>query len=216
MRWLLQQLRWARAAHIERFQYPRAYAIHGPVLFVNALVRHHSSLCVALCAARYAWDGRLGMSLTPADVLLRVALFGAYNAAVHPLRAASVGPAALVLAQLFYQLPLPGIVLWSTLTTLQGGWGTQMRAAGVAPAKGAVGARWRLRPEVVDNVGALTAVAAWLVVVGAAVARAVATKVAPAFVNASIGSAVVVVAVAMCWVFLKPIPAVKMAGASRA
>ncbi|GME44857.1 hypothetical protein EAF04_006864 [Neofusicoccum parvum] len=216
VRWLLQQLRWARAAHIERFQYPRAYAIHGPVLFVNALVRHHSSLCVALCAARYAWDGRLGMSLTAADVLLRVALFGAYNAAVHPLRAASIGPAALVLAQLFYQLPLPGIVLWSTLTTLQGGWGTQMRAAGVAPAKGAVGARWRLRPEVVDNVGALTAVAAWLVVVGAAVARAVATKVAPAFVNASIGSAVVVVAVAMCWVFLKPIPAVKMAEASRA
>ncbi|EKG22605.1 Fungal chitin synthase [Macrophomina phaseolina MS6] len=43
VRWILQQLRWARAAHIERWQYPKVYAIHGAIPFLNAMIRHYGA-----------------------------------------------------------------------------------------------------------------------------------------------------------------------------
>lgn len=126
-------------------------------------------------------------------MLLRCILFTLYNAAVHPTRLsnAGVGLGALMLGQAFYQIPLPGIILWSSITALEGGWGTDMRAPGGKP-----------RREGWDNLGALGAMTLWMMMVAAAAARYCISRVAPAFVLLGMEMAAVGVALAMAWTLL--------------
>ncbi|EDO03677.1 hypothetical protein SS1G_06158 [Sclerotinia sclerotiorum 1980 UF-70] len=160
LRWLLQQMRWARATHIECFQYPQIYTIHGVILFVTAMRRFYGPLIIGVFTIRYVFTGFTVHALQSWDFLLRVVLCTSYNFWRNKSHVGSIK--YLVLSQLFYQLPLPGIMFWSVLTVLEGGWGTSMRNADEQ--KKSRFARW-------DNLWSTTAVVIWMGFVGAAVAR---------------------------------------------
>lgn len=160
LRWLLQQIRWARATHIETFQYPAVYSIHSPILFITAMRRFYGPLSIGVFVIRYVLRGDVVRAYSPVDLLCRVLLCTAYNFICNQEHVSSW--TYLALSQFFYQLPLPGIIAWSTLTALESGWGTKMRNRKEA-LKGA-SAGW-------DNLGAITAVLVWMGFVAAGLTR---------------------------------------------
>ncbi|MCJ1307176.1 hypothetical protein MMC25_000822 [Agyrium rufum] len=169
IRWLLQQLRWARATHIETFQYPEVYAIHGPILFVTAMRRFYGPLAIAVFTIRYVLTGDVVHAYSLQDLTCRIVLCTAYNYLCNRQHA-RMGLGFLMLSQIFYQLPLPGIIFWSTITALEGSWGTRMRNRKENQKKGNVA--W-------ENIGAISAVVWWMGVVAACVARYVVSRVLP-------------------------------------
>ncbi|KAK6613262.1 chitin synthase 4 [Botrytis cinerea] len=118
LRWLLQQMRWARATHIECFQYPQIYSIHGVILFVTAMRRFYGPLIIGVFTIRYVFTGYTVHAFQSWDFVLRVALCTCYNFWRNKSHVASIK--YLVLSQIFYQLPLPGIMFWSVVTVLEG------------------------------------------------------------------------------------------------
>jgi hyaluronan synthase len=168
LRWLLQQMRWARATHIETFQYPKVYSIHGPILFVTAMRRFYGPLIIGLFTIRYVFTGYSVHSYSLFDLLGRIILCTAYNRFVNRDNVNGIG--FLVISQIFYQLPLPGIMFWSVLTVLEGGWGTRMRNQSETQ-KG--------RKAGFENLWSTTAVVAWMGFVAAAFARFLCTRLAP-------------------------------------
>ncbi|KAI9648410.1 hypothetical protein NHQ30_003044 [Ciborinia camelliae] len=170
LRWLLQQMRWARATHIECFQYPQIYTIHGVILFVTAMRRFYGPLIIGVFTIRYVLTGYTVHSFQSWDFLLRVILCTCYNFWRNKTHISSIK--YLFLSQIFYQVPLPGIMFWSVLTVLEGGWGTSMRSA--TEQKKSRSVRW-------DNLWSTTAVVIWMGFVGAAFARWIFGVFAPAF-----------------------------------
>ncbi|KAG4034925.1 hypothetical protein MFRU_002g02740 [Monilinia fructicola] len=171
LRWLLQQMRWARATHIECFQYPQIYSIHGVVLFVTAMRRFYGPLIIGVFTLRYVFTGYTIHAFQSWDFVLRVAVCTCYNSWRNKSHVGSIK--YLILSQLFYQLPLPGIMFWSVLTVLEGGWGTSMRSANEQKKSRFAG--W-------DNLWSTTAVVIWMGFVAAAVARWATSYIAPAFI----------------------------------
>ena len=170
LRWLLQQIRWARATHIETFQYPQVYSIHGPIIFVTAMRRFYGPLIIGIFTIRYVLTGYVVHAYSAQDLLGRIILCTLYNQSVA--RNTTNGIAFLILSQIFYQLPLPGIMFWSVATVLEGGWGTRMRNQSETQ-KG--------RRAGLENLWSTTAVVVWMGFVAAAFARSAASRLAPAF-----------------------------------
>ncbi|MCJ1326018.1 hypothetical protein MMC10_002681 [Thelotrema lepadinum] len=170
LRWLLQQIRWARANQIETFQYPQVYAIHGPILFITAMNRFYGPLSIMVVTARYVLHGDSDRAYSLIDVFLRIALCTTYNFICNRRHVCSW--AFLAISQIFYQLPLPGIIVYSTATALEGGWGTSMRNR--TESQKAKGGGW-------EHLRSVSAVVAWMALVAAAVARYTATAFAPAW-----------------------------------
>ncbi|KAL1633939.1 hypothetical protein SLS56_002530 [Neofusicoccum ribis] len=193
---LLQQLRWSRATYIETLQYPLVYAIRGPVALICAVRRVYGPLAMAVFTARYAWSGSVPFAFSPLDFALRLALCAGYNLLFfrRHLRGAVRHWSLLVASQLFYQVPLPGIAVWSCVTMLQGSWGTSMRG---------VGEKRRARHPGWENLGAVLALSAWLGVVGAAVGRWVAATWFQGMEGVCARAAWMAVAVWMSWFFLR-------------
>lgn len=160
LRWLLQQLRWARATHIETFAYPRVYALQHPILLITAMRRFYGPLLIGVLTIRYALTGHVVHSYSLTDLLLRVLLCTAYNLATNKEKINGVY--CLVFSQIFYQLPLPGIMAWSCLTVWEGGWGTTMRNQSESAKH--VRVAW-------ENIWSTVAVASWMGIVAAAFAR---------------------------------------------
>lgn len=172
LRWLLQQIRWARATHIETFQYPQVYSIHGPILFVTAMRRFYGPLIIGVFTIRYVLTGYTVHTYSLLDLVGRIILCTAYNYAVNGKNVNKI--TYLITSQIFYQLPLPGIMFWSVLTVLEGGWGTRMRSSGEQRKE-----RW----AGLENLWSTTAVVAWMGFVAAAVARFVCWRVCPEFLG---------------------------------
>ena len=170
LRWLLQQIRWARANQIETFQYPAVYAIHGPILFITAMNRFYGPLSIMVVTARYVLRGDSDRAYSLIDVFLRIALCTTYNFICNRRHVCSW--IFLAVSQIFYQLPLPGIIVYSTATALEGGWGTSMRNR--TESQKAKGGGW-------GHLRSVSAVVAWMALVAAAVARYTATAFAPAW-----------------------------------
>ena len=168
IRWLLQQMRWARATHIETFQYPSVYSIHGPVLFVTAMRRFYGPLAIGIFTIRYVLTGEVVHAYSIQDLACRMILCTVYNFLCNRKHAHSLF--FLMLSQLFYQLPLPGIIFWSTVTVLEGSWGTRMRSQKETKKRGNVA---------MENIGAVLAVVAWMGFVAACVARYFTSRLAP-------------------------------------
>ncbi|EKG21103.1 hypothetical protein MPH_01588 [Macrophomina phaseolina MS6] len=165
---LLQQLRWSRATHIETLQYPMVYAIRGPIALICAIRRVYGPLAMAVFTIRYAWNGSAPFAFSPLDMFLRLVVCSLYNIVFFRQHVNAVRHwTLLLLSQLFYQIPLPGIAVWSCLTMLQGSWGTSMR--GSAEKRRARHPGW-------ENLGTVLAISAWLGVVGAATARWIASR----------------------------------------
>ena len=170
LRWLLQQIRWARANLIETFQYPLIYVIHGPIIFITAINRFYGPLSIMVVTLRYVFHGDADRVYSLMDVFARIALCTTYNFLCNRRHVCSW--LYLALSQIFYQLPLPGIIVYSTLTALEGGWGTSMRNR--KETQKARGGGW-------DHLKAVSAVVAWMALVAAALARYLAASFAPAY-----------------------------------
>ena len=168
IRWLLQQLRWARATHIETFQYPQVYSLHGPIPFVAAMRRFYGPLIIAIATIRYVLRGDVIYAYSLYDLFYRVLLCTAYNWLTNSQHVKSW--AILAASQVFYQVPLPAIIFWSTVTVLESNWGTQMRSKKEAQKE--VRAGW-------ENMGAVLVVTGWMGFVSAAMARFLCNKIAP-------------------------------------
>lgn len=171
LRWILQQIRWARATQIETFQYPAVYAIHGPIMFLSAMNRFYGPLSVMVFTLRYVFTGHVIRAYSIYDILGRIVLVTTYNLVCYE-RQAGCSVFFLAISQFFYQLPLPGLVVYATLTVLEGGWGTSMRnKKEVLKSKGA---GW-------EHFGAITAVVAWMGIAVAALGQWLANSYAPAW-----------------------------------
>ncbi|KAB8074414.1 hypothetical protein BDV29DRAFT_173703 [Aspergillus leporis] len=127
-RWLLQQVRWGRATHIETFQQPKIYLLNHPIFFWAAMKKEVGPLLVFLCVLYYVITGQRFAYFSFNDACLRVAYTIGYNWLRNPDRGPRnawiwIGPALV-----FYNIPLPSIHLWSMLTVFERGWGTTMRS----------------------------------------------------------------------------------------
>jgi len=170
LRWLLQQIRWARATHIETFQYPQVYSIHGPILFVTAMRRFYGPLIIGIFTIRYVLTGYTVHTYSAKDLIGRIVLCTGYNFLVNGKNVNGI--MFLVGSQIFYQLPLPGVMFWSVLTVLEGGWGTRMRNQSEQRKEKSSG---------LENLRSTTAVVVWMGIVAAAIARYIAFRMAPDF-----------------------------------
>lgn len=143
-KWLKQQLRWARATHIESLLMPRVYLKTNPLLFFSMAKREFGPVLAAVAVVHYLLTSRSLVPMCLADVALRV-LFGvAYNLLRNPDRFGTSGGTArkwILPGVLFYFIPLPAVHVWSMLTLTADGWGTAMRAEGeTAPKPSGAGA----------------------------------------------------------------------------
>jgi len=192
LRWLLQQIRWARATHIETFQYPQVYSIHGPILFITAMRRFYGPLIIGVFTIRYVLTGYVVRTYSLFDLIGRIVLCTAYNGLF--IQQHVYGLFYLVFSQIFYQLPLPGIIFWSAMTALEGGWGTRMRNQSEMK-KG----QW----AGLENLWSTSAVVVWMGFVGAAIARFVSSRLAPQFMVELMLLSSAVVVVSLFYVLLK-------------
>jgi hyaluronan synthase len=170
LRWLLQQIRWARATHIETFQYPQVYSIRGPILFVTAMRRFYGPLIIGIFTIRYVLTGYTAHTYSLIDLIGRIILCSGYNYALNGKNVNGI--TYLICSQIFYQLPLPGIMFWSVLTVLEGGCGTRMRNQSEQRKE-----RW----AGLENLWSTSAVVLWMGFVAAAVARYLAWRFAREF-----------------------------------
>lgn len=161
LRWLLQQTRWARATQIETFQYPAVYALHGPIFFLAAMNRFYGPVSVLLLTIRYVLTGHVLRAYSVYDVLARVFIITTYNLVCYK-REVKCSLIFLLISQAFYQLPLPGLIIYATFTALEGGWGTSMRNR--KEVQKAKGAGW-------EHIRVITAIVTWMGIVAAAFAR---------------------------------------------
>ncbi|PYH30928.1 glycosyltransferase family 2 protein [Aspergillus neoniger CBS 115656] len=128
-RWLLQQVRWGRAVHVESFHRPSVYLMHSPILFFGALRRQFAAFVVPLTVVLYLCSGMLLIrAFSFQDYTHRLGLTISYLVFRNPYRPTMKEWMWSLPAHLFYHVPLPAIQVWSFLTVLHDSWGTTMRA----------------------------------------------------------------------------------------
>lgn len=132
-KWLKQQLRWARATHIESLLMPRVYLRTHPLLFFGMAKREFGPVLGAVAVTYYLLTSRKLVSVCFADVGIRLLLGVLYNILRNPDRLGrGIGASGkwVVPGFFFYYIPLPAVHVWSMLTLTADGWGTSMRADG--------------------------------------------------------------------------------------
>ncbi|KAH6604305.1 glycosyltransferase family 2 [Trichoderma cornu-damae] len=162
-RWLKQQVRWARATHIESLLQPKVYLVTHP-LFFYSMSRRELGPVVALAATLwYLATGEQLIILFMADLLVRFAVRAAYNVLRNPHRLDLASVKWIVPGILFYQLPLPAVHVWSLLTLTADGWGTSMRNSSELAKKDGARQAWREMGFFVAWMGVVAGcVARWL------------------------------------------------------
>ncbi|KAI3395313.1 hypothetical protein diail_1469 [Diaporthe ilicicola] len=132
-KWLKQQLRWARATHIESLLMPRVYLKTHPLLFFGMAKREFGPVLGAVAVSYYLLTSRSLVSVCFADVGIRLLLGVVYNILRNPDRLGKgigAGGKWVIPGFFFYYIPLPAVHVWSMLTLTADGWGTSMRADG--------------------------------------------------------------------------------------
>ncbi|CRL28903.1 unnamed protein product [Penicillium camemberti] len=142
-RWLMQQVRWGRAGHIEALQQPQIYVLTNPLFLWAAFKREAGPLLLFGSILYYLITGRSLTYLNLSDLGLRVAYSLLYNFFRNPARVRSGGWLWIVPGILFYYIPLPIIHLWSLITVFQDGWGTSMRSSSEMSKRGKAWKRWK-------------------------------------------------------------------------
>ncbi|KAF4343934.1 alfa-L-rhamnosidase [Fusarium beomiforme] len=165
-RWLSQQVRWARATHIESLLIPRVYAMTHPMAFYAAARREVGPLVATITVLLYLFTSRKLLYLSYSDLFLRLGLAAAYNLARNPHRLRVASLFWVVPGMFFYNVPLPAIHLWSLLTMTADTWGTAMRATSELSKKESSRKRW-------FETGFFVI---WMGIVGGTVARWAATE----------------------------------------
>ncbi|KAJ4387080.1 hypothetical protein N0V93_007667 [Gnomoniopsis smithogilvyi] len=132
-KWLKQQLRWARATHIESLLMPRVYLKTNPLLFFGMAKREIGPVLAAIAITYYLLTSRSLVPVSLSDVGMRLLVGIFYNITRNPDRLGTSEWAArkwILPGILFYYVPLPAVHVWSMLTLTADGWGTAMRAEG--------------------------------------------------------------------------------------
>jgi hyaluronan synthase len=127
-RWLLQQVRWARAVHIESYAHPTMYLHQPPLFFYAALRREITSFVIFTTMVSYFFVGVSPfMRFISRDYVVKFLLTAVYLKARNPINPTWGEWVWSVPAALFYMIPLPAIQAWSFVTMLANEWGTSMR-----------------------------------------------------------------------------------------
>ncbi|KAI1843926.1 hypothetical protein JX266_009982 [Neoarthrinium moseri] len=129
-RWLLQQVRWARAVHVESFYAPGIYVLQHPVLFFNTVRREIGGILIPLTIAIYALTGRTARPVPGQDLVQRLLITCGYLALRNPYRPSRWAEWLWLLpGQVLYNISIQGIQFWALMTMLDGSWGTCMRGS---------------------------------------------------------------------------------------
>ncbi|KAJ5740741.1 hyaluronan synthase [Penicillium malachiteum] len=172
-RWLLQQVRWARAVHVESFHRPDVYLMQSPILFA-ALRRQFAAFVMPATVFLYLVSGLLPFrSFSLHDYLYRLVLTINYLALRNPYRPTAKEWMWSLPANLVYHVPLPAIQVWSFLTVLHDSWGTTARSRTEAAKQ----SKLRLK---IWEVGFFVF---WMGILGGAGGRYVATTLMPGSVD---------------------------------
>ena len=129
-RWLRQQVRWARATHIESLLQPKVYLVSHPLLFYSMLKREFGPLLAAAAVVWYFLTSRNIILILPRDLLVRCVVSLIYNILRNPHRLERRSWKWVVPGVAFFHVPVPAVHVWSLLTLTADGWGTSMRAEG--------------------------------------------------------------------------------------
>lgn len=129
-RWLKQQVRWARATHIESLLRPKVYLVSHPLLFYGAAKREFGPAIGAGAIAWYFFTSQQLINFSVMDLVYRILLSSLYNFLRNTHRLTREDLKWTVPGVFFYYVPLPAIQVWSILTMTADGWGTSMRASG--------------------------------------------------------------------------------------
>ncbi|QSZ29349.1 hypothetical protein DSL72_003863 [Monilinia vaccinii-corymbosi] len=128
-RWILQQVRWARAIHIESFHRPDVYVMQSPILFFSSLRREFEALVLPVTVLLYITSGYvLFRTFTFQDYVRRRCLTVLYLFLRNPYRPSLSEWLWSIPGNAFYTIPLPAVSTWSLLTVLHDSWGTTMRS----------------------------------------------------------------------------------------
>ncbi|KAK7428155.1 hypothetical protein QQZ08_005395 [Neonectria magnoliae] len=141
-RWLRQQVRWARATHLESLLIPRVYAMSHPIAFYAAVRREIGPLVVAVTVLSYFFTSQKLLYFSNNDLLLRIGITAMYNLMRNPDRLKLSSTVWVIPGMLFYNLPLPGLHIWSLVTLTADTWGTEMRANGELSKQDSTRKRW--------------------------------------------------------------------------
>ncbi|KAM0254323.1 hypothetical protein ACHAQJ_006909 [Trichoderma viride] len=164
-RWLKQQVRWARATHIESLLQPKVYLVTHPLLFYSMSKRELGPLIALLATVWYFLTGEQLIIVFMADLFVRIISSALYNLIRNPHRLERSSLKWIIPGMFFYHIPLPGVHVWSLFTLTTDGWGTSMRnTSEMAKKDGARQAWWETGFFV-----------AWMGVVAGCVARWLAT-----------------------------------------
>ncbi|KAJ5988768.1 hypothetical protein N7481_003978 [Penicillium waksmanii] len=165
-RWIMQQVRWSRAGHIESFQQPKLYLITNPLFFWAAVKREAGPLLGLAYILYYLITGECFAYFNWYDVGIRIAYTLIYNYCRNPDRGPKNSWIWIVPGLLFYNIPLPMIHLWSLITVFQDGWGTSMRSTSEMTKRGQAWKRW-------NDLGFFVV---WMGIVGGTLGRMTASK----------------------------------------
>ncbi|KAH7211372.1 hypothetical protein DER44DRAFT_807366 [Fusarium oxysporum] len=119
-RWLRQQVRWARATHIESLLIP----------------------FVAVAVLSYFLTSHKLLYFSYPDLFLRIGITTVYNILRNPDRLTLALSWYVVPGMFFYNIPLPAIHIWSLVTMTADTWGTAMRASTEIPKKDSSRKKW--------------------------------------------------------------------------
>ncbi|KAJ5908321.1 hypothetical protein N7495_001003, partial [Penicillium taxi] len=125
-RWILQQVRWGRAGHIESIQQPKVYILTNPLFFWAAIKKEIGPLLSFFYILYYLLTGNCFAYFDWYDIGMHYTYTLLYNFLRNPDRTNDwfwVVPGLL-----FYSVPLPAIHLWSLITVFHDEWGTSMRS----------------------------------------------------------------------------------------
>lgn len=142
VRWIRQQVRWARAQHIESLLLPRVYIINHPFLFLSAVRRELAHLVVFVQCLLYLFTDISLLSFNMPDLGLRIACMAIYNFLRNPDRQAASALFWMVPGLLFYNVPLPAVEAWALITMTADTWGNSMRSGTEIAKKDGLHKRW--------------------------------------------------------------------------
>ncbi|RFU74084.1 glycosyltransferase family 2 [Trichoderma arundinaceum] len=126
-RWLKQQVRWARATHIESLLQPKVYLMTHPLLFYSMSKRELGPIIAFIATLWYLFTGEQLIIVFIADLFVRIVASALYNISRNPHRLDRQSLKWIIPGMFFYHLPLPAVHVWSLFTLTADGWGTSMR-----------------------------------------------------------------------------------------
>ncbi|TLD15739.1 uncharacterized protein PgNI_00134 [Pyricularia grisea] len=143
-RWIQQQVRWARAQHIETLLPIKVYSMSHPFLFLSALRRELNLLTIFTQTFAYLFLDRQLLAFNMTDVCLHIGGKALYGVIRSPDDSQSLLSSVLwiIPGMIFYNVPQPAVHAWGLATLTADTWGTSMRSSGELAKRDGLGERW--------------------------------------------------------------------------